>query len=516
MPHINRRDFLKAATAAAGVAACGLGAIPLTRKALGTPASRPSRPNVIVILADQLRYQSLGYAGDTRAKTPNLDRLAAQSISFRQAVASTPVCAAFRASFFTGKYASSTGMAVNELRINPDHRCLGHCVTDAGYQTSYIGKWHLWDNVSENTNLARSFIPPEKREYRLGWDGEWAACNFNHKYYSAFYFGDKPEQVAIKGYEPVKQTEMAIDFVNRKAGRDQPFYMTLSYGPPHDPWERKNVPAEFYEQFADTKFELPPNYRPAPDPYMDRNAEPGPWKTHWTPNIPEYMRCYYAMTASLDACIGRLLKAVEDAGIANDTIIMFSSDHGEMFGAQGRVFKMIFYEEAARIPLLLRWPGQIQPGVSDACITTPDLMPTILGLLGIQPPAAVEGADLSHVCRGKPGPEPEFAFLQGMGHTYQWKDGFEWRAIRDKQFTYARYRVDGSELLFDNVHDPLQMKDLSGLPTHKATLEKMRKQMADKMKSLGDTFECCTWYRDHWTDGNRNIIAAARGKFATK
>ena len=121
--------------------------------------------------------------------------------------------------------------------------------------------------------------------------------------------------------------------------------------------------------------------------------------------------------------------------------------------------------------------------------------------------------DLSQLARGEKGPEPDFAFLQGLGHTYLWRDGFEWRAVRDKQYTYAKYLRDGSEVLFDNQADPQQARNLSADPAQRETLETMRTRLAGKMKELGDTFEKCSWYRDHWTDGNRNIIASARGKF---
>jgi arylsulfatase A-like enzyme len=144
---------------------------------------------------------------------------------------------------------------------------------------------------------------------------------------------------------------------------------------------------------------------------------------------------------------------------------------------------------------------------------TPDIMPTLLGLMGLPVPGAVEGMDLSHLARGRKGPEPEFAFMQGLGHTCQWNDGFEWRAVRDRRHTYAIYRRDRSELLFDNQGDPLQMRNLARDPGHRDTLDRLRKQMAEKMKSLDDTFEACTWYRDHWTDGKRNIVASAKGKF---
>ena len=220
------------------------------------------------------------------------------------------------------------------------------------------------------------------------------------------------------------------------------------------------------------------------------------------------------MTANLDDNVGRVMQAVRDAGIENDTIIVFTSDHGEMFGANSRVFKLTFYDPSARVPMIIRWPGKIPAKlVSDACMGTPDIMPTLLGLMGLDIPESVEGMDLSHLARGDKGPEPDFAFLQGLGHTYLWRDGFEWRAVRDKRYTYAVYLRDKLELLFDNKSDPLQMKNLAADAAHKERLVRLRSQLAGKMKTLGDTFEKCSWYRDHWTDGNRNIIASARGKF---
>jgi arylsulfatase A-like enzyme len=505
------------AGATAALVAAGVSPAGLVAAEAGRGPRMVKRPNVIYILADQLRYQSVGYAGDAKARTPNLDRLASQSVSFRQCVSTMPVCAAYRASLFTGKYPSSTGMAINELRMNPNHRCLGHVVTEAGYQTGYVGKWHLWANSSNHNAMESSYIPPEMRKYRLGWDGFWAAYNFNHQYYRNFYYMDEPVRHSFPGYEPDGQTDMAIDFVRKHAGKDKPFYLTLSMGTPHDPWGPKNVPAEYLEMFKDVEFTLPANWSDTPDPYMDRNADPKKWLETWKPNMPGYQRVYYAMTANLDHNVGRLMQAVKDAGIEDDTIIVFTSDHGEMFGSNGRVWKLTFYDPAARVPMLIRWPDQIPAGsVSDACMGTPDIMPTLLGLMGLGAPAGVEGMDLSPLAKGQngqKGPEPDFAFLQGLGHTFLWNDGFEWRAVRDKWYTYAVYLRDKSEVLLDNQADPLQMKNLAADPAHKQTRDRLAAQLAGKMKDLDDTFEKCSWYRDQWTDGKRNVIASARGKF---
>jgi len=471
------------------------------------------RPNLIYVFADQLRHQSVGYAGDDKAITPNIDKFASESIDFHNAVASAPVCTAYRAALLTGKYTTSNGMVINELRINPNQRCFGHVLTDAHYQTSYIGKWHLYANELGNHEAVKnSFVP--RGPHRLGFEGEWKAYNFHHDYYNTYYHTETPEKIFYgKGvYEPDAQTDFAIDFIGRATKNPEPFALFLSWGPPHDPWGTDNVPAHDLEMHAQTGFPNPPNYRAENDaPYADDWAK---LSAEERKQLENWRRTYYAQTTSIDRNFGRLLKALDESGASGNTIVVFTSDHGEMFGAHGRRAKNIFYDEACRIPMLMRWPGHIKAGSkSDACLSTVDMMPTLLSFLGLHPPDGAEGMDLSHSALGRKGKEPEAAFMQICGATAAWTDGHEWRALRDKQFTYAIYRVDRKELLFDNIADPGQLKNLADDPAHKPQMEKFRKMLADKMASINDKFEACTWYRDHWTDGNRNIIRSATQEF---
>ena len=227
-----------------------------------------------------------------------------------------------------------------------------------------------------------------------------------------------------------------------------------------------------------------------------------------------WRRGYYAQVTSVDWNVGRLLAAIDAAGAADNTIVVFTSDHGEMFGAHGRRAKNIFYEEACRIPLLMRWPARIPAGLtSDACLSTVDLLPTLGAMLQLDLPDDLEGMNLSHCAHGHAGPEPEAAFMQICGATAAWEDGHEWRALRDKQYTYAIYRVDGKELLFDNLADPYQQRNLAGDRAYVAVLARFRAMLQRKMAALNDTFAACTWYRDHWTDGYRNIIRSATSDF---
>lgn len=464
----------------------------------GAPSK--AAPNVIFVLADQLRYQSWGFAGDALARTPNLDTLAGQGVVFRNAISGHPVCAPYRASLLTGKYTTSTGMVINELRMNPDHECLGHVLTRGGYETAYIGKWHLWANeLGNHHDPKNSFTPPGP--HRLGFDGFWAAYNFHHEYYKAYYHTDSAKQIPVEGYEPDFQTGMAIDLINRFSRESKPFAMVLSIGTPHDPWGADNVPPEYYAMFADEggtpRFKLPPNYKPDNDPYADA------WGRFKTPeeraSILRMMRGYYGMIANLDWNIGRLLKAIDEAGIRDSTIVVFTSDHGEMLGAQGRRAKNIFYEEAIRVPFVVRWPARIHGGrTTDVCLNTPDIMPTLLGMTGLPIPPKVEGMDLSHCALGRSGPEPEAAFLQNTGACAIWEDGYEWRALRDKRYTYAIYRKDRKELLFDNQADPYQLRNLIDSKQHELTREGFRTLLAKRMKELDDTFEASSYYRDNW------------------
>lgn len=473
------------------------------------------RPNLVFIFADQLRHDVLGYSGDIRAITPNLDRLASESINLRNAVSVSPVSAAMRSSLITGKYVSSTGMVVNEIRLNPNQRAIGHVLTEADYLTSYIGKWHLYGNCSSHMNPKCAFIPPGP--YRMGFDGEWKAFNFRHNYMEGFYFENTPDKIFYpKGaYEPEIQTEFAIDFLERASKeKDKPFSLFLSYGIPHDPWDRENVPAKYYNLFSNVDFGLPETWSDTPDPYMDRFKDPVRWLDYYKRSIPEMKRVYYAMVASLDEYIGKIMDKLDELGLRENTILVITSDHGEMFGEHGRVQKLIFYDAAARVPFLIRWPGKIKAGsVSDICFNTPDIMPTLLGMMNLNIPEEVEGMDISRVIKGKKGKEPEMAFLQGMGHTFQWIDGSEWRAVRDKQFTYARYLVDGKELFFDNINDPMQMVNLAKDPKYSRQLNIRKEYMKKKMIELKDEFMPCSWYRDNWTDGDRVIIKAAKGFF---
>lgn len=464
------------------------------------------KPNLIYVFADQLRYFSLGYTGDGNAQTPNIDALCAQSTDLCQAVSGHPVCAPYRASLFTGKYTTSTGMVINEIRMNTNHHTFADVLNENGYETAYIGKWHMYAaELGNHYDPKNSYIP--RGRDRLGFDGYFAGYNFRHEYGvgTAYYHLDSPEKIYYDKYEPDAQVDMAIEQMKRLSGQEKPFALFLSIGTPHDPWVAENVPPEYLERFKDRDFKLPPNYLDENDSHADEWAR---LSREERSELTEWMRVYYAMVSNLDDNIGRLMEAVRRMGLEENSIIVFTSDHGELFGAHGRRAKNIFYEEAVRVPFLVRWKGELAEGVKrDFVFNTVDIMPSFLSMMGLPVPDEVEGNDLAACIRGETDTE-EGALMMCTGPTAVFGDGNEWRAYRTKKFTYAVFKSDGMELLFDNRNDPCQMKNLMGDPAYGQTAGELKAKMYAKMEEIGDHFENNSYYEKNWVE-NRLIKRTA-------
>ncbi len=460
------------------------------------------KTNLIYIFADQLRYQSLGYTGDRNAITPNIDALCKESVNLCGAVSGHPVCAPYRASLLTGKYTTSTGMVINEIRMNTSHKTFAHVLNENGYETAYIGKWHMYAaELGNHYDPANSFIP--KGPDRLGFNDYFNAYNFHHEYYgrSAYYHLDTPEKIYCRKYEPDEQTDIAVEQLRRLSAGDKPFALFLSLGTPHDPWTADNVPAEYLEKFKDKEFELPPNYLPENDPHADEWAKLSEKERE---ELTEWMRVYYAMTANLDDNIGRLMAEIKALGLNQNTITVFTADHGELFGAHGRRAKNIFYEEAVRIPFLIKWEGRLQAGMKrDFVFNTVDIMPSLLSMMELEIPMEVEGKDYSACIEGREDTD-DGAFMMGTGPTAVFGDGYEWRAFRTRQYTYAVFKSDGQELLFDNGKDPYQMNSLIDNPEYKGIKENLKRRMREKMNEIGDGFENNSYYEKNWIE-NRII-----------
>lgn len=453
----SRREFLQSAalaTASTGIA---------SDAAFGDKAST-RKPNLVFVFADQWRLQSTGYMGDSDVRTPLLDQLAADSINFTHAVAGCSVCCPYRASLITGQYPLRHGLFLNDLRLSTRAVSIAEAYKQAGYDTAYIGKWHL-DGGGRN-----AYIPPERRQ---GFD-YWKALECTHNYNQSEYFaGDSDERLVWPGYDAYAQTDDAVAYLNAEERRDAPFALFLSWGPPHDPY--RTGPEDLLAEYD----ALSPTLRPNVPTEMREEA---------TRNIAGY----YAHIAALDRCIGQMRDALRDSGLERNTILVITSDHGDMLYSQGEVKKQKPWDESIRVPFLLRCPTDwnIAPRECDALINTPDIMPTLLGLCGIEIPPTVEGGDYSRVALGQEEAREEAALILCPAPFGEWarvRGGREYRGVRTHRYTYAR-TLDGPWLLYDNVEDPYQLRNRCDDPDMRQTQERLEELLRDWLQRTDDDF----------------------------
>ncbi len=413
----------------------------------GDPAKQP---NIVVVIADQMRAHAMGAMGNEQVITPNLDQLAAEGFITSNAISGHPVCTPFRAQLLTGRYSHSTGVIVNDIRLPDDAVIFPEVLKRAGYTTGYIGKWHLSGDRND----------PVDAVSRRGWD-YWAVRNVSHDHDESVYWeGDASEPVVSPGWEPDVQTELAIEFI--KANKQQPFSLFLSYGPPHGPYDL--VPQEYVDMYEEIDLLSRPNV---------------------ASDNEETLRLYYAAITSIDVNIGRLSQALEAAGVADNTIFVFTADHGDMLGSQGHVLKQRPWEESINIPFIIRYPDKIIAGQNeDWIVTAVDMMPTILGLSDVAIPEVVEGMDLSDVFEGISDEQREEAFLFNVH-----KDGgpgTDWRGIRTKEWVYARH-YRGDWVLYDLKNDPYELNNLIN-HTHYSTVKEDLQQRLEAIRTrLGES-----------------------------
>ncbi len=432
-----------------------------------------TQPNVIVILPDQWRAQAFGFAGDQNVRTPNLDRLSRESVNFVNAVAGMPVCSPTRASIMTGQRPLTNGVFLNDVPLAPQVGSLAKALDASGYDTGYIGKWHL------NGGNRLGFIPPERRQgFKL-----WEACECTHDYNKSVYCAESPKRLQWKGYDAIAQTENAVRYVREHAGTGKPFLLFLAWGPPHSPYE--TAPEKYREMYTQDKIALRPN--------VPRSAEA---------STRQMLANYYAHCTALDDCLGTLRAALKEAGLEDNTLLIFSSDHGDLLGSQGGFNKQQPYDESVRVPLLVHWPAGLgtAPRQVQAPINSEDLMPTILGLCGVAIPNTVEGLDYSAYLRGGSDPSDGAALISCAAPFGQWTrkaGGKEYRGVRTERYTYVR-DLRGPWLLFDNEKDPFQKTNLIDHPEWAPLQAELEAKLQHKLAAANDKFLPATAYIKQW------------------
>ncbi|MCL5270722.1 MAG: sulfatase [bacterium] len=485
MSSIRRRDFLKYGAGALAGAALGNAPWP-AGAAPATPPAVPIRPNLVFVMADQWRRQAIGAMGMDPVLTPNLDRFAGQGLLFEKAVAAIPICTPNRACLLTGRYPHSTGVTSNDIALPTNGvESISEVLAGQGYQTGYIGKWHL-----DGGELQNRFVPPGPR--RQGFEF-FLSNGCNHEHFGGKYWkGDDPTPILNTRWQPDFETDAALDYL-RARDRSRPLALFVSWSPPHtgggahytrDKGVGKGNHWTIYA--APDRFEA--LYRGKP--LARRPNVEGDYAQQCLPG-------YFGACTSLDENFGRILKCLDDEGLAGDTLVVFTADHGEMMGSQGRMTKGIWFEESIGVPLIMRLPGLVKTGRSAVPASSIDLMPTILGLLGAPIPASVNGTDLSPVARGREGAADgeRHLFLSFDKGLVTEADRF-WRAVYTGRYTYVvadgapSYRPitrDGL-VLYDNEADPYQMHPIYRGQGQDALIDQLHGELETWIASLGDDF----------------------------
>ena len=424
---VSRRGFLRTSTALAGLAAIGSRAAP----------NRPI-PNILYILCDQLSLNAVGAHGCPWVNTPNLDRLVTEGITFTESHSTNPVCSPARSSLMTGRMPVETGVISNSRPIHDSVPNIGQWLGDRGYETVYCGKWHLPKTYQVEIPGFRSFM------------------------------------VAGQGCMSDPIVSRACEGYLRQRTGDEPFLLVASFMNPHDIcyWSDRAdelIPDRMpFDIPGDALPPLPPNVsaRPQAPDALESVSRPEFSDDQWR----YYRWIYYRNIEMMDAELGRVLRALEDTGYRDDTLVVFTSDHGEGGGHHGHVQKWYPYDEALKVPLVLSFPGTIPAGQRDDnhLVSGLDVVPTLCDYAGVEPPPGTRGASLRPLAEGR--------------HT-EWRDFIaaecQWvgRVLRTRRYKYVRYRNDPVEQLFDLQEDPWETKNLWQEPALKPVLEDHRNRL---------------------------------------
>ncbi|MEC0228498.1 sulfatase family protein [Paenibacillus alba] len=432
------------------------------------------KPNIIYIFADQWRKQAAGFMGEDPVMTPHIDRFAEESLVFNHALSCTPLCSPHRAALMTGKYPQSTGVYTNckigaDVMLSPDEVCIGDTLKSAGYETGYIGKWHLdlpEQNLSpEPVSGARdwdAYTPPGAK--RHGFDFWYSYGAYDH-HMEPHYWKDTPDMIEVKQWSLEHETDVALDYIRSKGNGSEPFALFVSWNPPHSPFEL--VPEKYKQLYTGRELKLRPNVRA--EHLAAHTGEPF---ESGDEALQRYTSDYFAAVTGMDEQFGRIMQEVQQLGIAENTLIVLTSDHGELMGSHGFMAKHSWHEESIAIPCLMNWAGTIEKGRTNLLFNSVDIMPTLLGLAGIPVPSTAEGLDLSGDILGKSQTEISSAFICAFPGR---KDAIEqyaacgldnrlfgWRGLRTERYTYVVHKgyVPGAEpqrLLYDHEQDPYQL-----------------------------------------------------------
>lgn len=350
------------------------------------------RPNILVFFTDQQRWDTCGCYGQKLPVTPNLDRMAEEGVRFEYAFTCQPVCGPARACLQTGKWATEVGCFRNDIALPTNERTVAHWVQEAGYEVAYIGKWHL-ASTGEARNFRRRAVPPERRGGYLDY---WLASDvleFTSHGYDGHMFDGNGNRRDWCGYRVDAVTDFALEYLRTRSDA-RPFFLFLSYIEPHhqNDHNRYEGPRGSKERWS--QYDVP----------GDLVGTEGDWRE----NYPDYLGCCW----SLDWNLGRIREELASLGIAESTLIFYTSDHGSHFRTRNDEYKRSCHDSSLRVPMVACGPGFRGGRVIDELVSLIDVPPTLLMAAGIQPPSTMRGRTLQGLVEGSATDWPQEVFAQ--------------------------------------------------------------------------------------------------------
>jgi arylsulfatase A-like enzyme len=476
---MDRRNFVKSGAAATLAATLDLHA---------QPKAPARRPNILYVFGDQHRAQSLPGEAYSPAVAPALEAFRKQNFSMDRCVSNYPLCTPYRGILMSGRWPSQSGLIFNNVPLSPREVTVTDTFQKAGYHTGYVGKWHLAGHGEDP-----GFIPKGPRRMGIEDWQVWDATNLHYKSWT--YNQETGEKILPPGWQPIPMTDEAVKFVqDQKDVKDKPWILFLSWNPPHPPY---NPPPEDANLYPADKLKFRPNVMLRPN---EQDTSGTQQFLISDDKLRTAIQGYYGAITGIDKEFARLLKVLDDTGQAENTIVIYTSDHGEMMGSHGRMQKQVPFEESCRVPFMIRYPGVTpKAGKSDALFAAVDIYPTLCGLAGIPVPAHCVGRDHSPILRGETMQESDMVFLLNQveaetpgaqhpgeaGGNQPWVNQPSYRGVRTKTHTYA-VAMTGRWLLFDNEKDPYQLKNLVSDPAQKPLMDKLDAAIMDWMKKAGD------------------------------
>ncbi len=452
------------------------------------------RPNILIVLSDQLRRHALSCYGDPDARTPHTAQLAADGVACDQACSTYPICVPFRFTMMTGEYAHTRLVPGIEWRMSPAERTLADEFNDAGYETVYIGKWHLDGGHGRMGSAVQTNRCPVKRAYQGRWQ-KWYGFELRNEPFDTCYFeDDDPTPHRIDGYQTDGLFDLGMNYL--RDGRDaaRPFCMVISVEPPHDPFA---APEELQNAWEQRDITLPPNFEAEDD-------------NHRNQLIRDRQR-YNAMVENLDANVGRLRSFLAEHDLADDTVLVFLSDHGELAGAHGLRAKQWPYEESVGIPLIVYDPRHSDRAGTrlSAPTCSEDLFPTFLGLAGLTPQNDLPGANLAPLIHGESDQlDREGVLLEFVAELRERPPFYDavWRGFRSERF---KYTVKGDKFgaepwqFFDLENDPYEMRNLIEDPAWADEIGRHHELLRARLEETLDPFVL----RPAWSREGYNVWA---------